>query len=347
MVLIAFSLQDQVEKYGVYVGIAAFFGLALLSLLYFAQAREVKRLREWAGRAPERAAELEQAVAAHAEDVRRAPVTPVPQPQPAATNGTVKLKPEEVAALAFARAAGVHEPHEPKAHPAPVAAAVAAPPTEVAAQPLNGGNGGPTRTVPAPATPAARQAESPPPLPPRRAGGAPGRRPMAPPPRRESNLLAVVLIGVAGVLALAAVVFLFTRSDGNDEPTPPPRVSTATPEARATAAPTQAPAPTKETALVAVYNGTPQTGLAAQQSELLQQDGFPKDNLGTDNTPPEQQSQTSAVMFRRGSKAVASQVAETLGITVIKQFDDATQALIANTQKKWDVVVIVGADKMS
>src|SRR4051812_40973990 len=103
MVLIAFSLQDQVEKYGAYVGIAAFFGLAILSLLYFAQAREVKRLREWAGRAPERAAELEMAVAEHAQEVRRAPATPVPQPQPGpvaqplspsvATNGTVKLKP--------------------------------------------------------------------------------------------------------------------------------------------------------------------------------------------------------------------------------------------------------------
>src|SRR3954466_8385001 len=181
MVLFAFSLQDQVEKYGAYVGIAAFFGLAVLSLLYFAQAREVKRLREWAGRAPERAAELEVAVAEHAQEVRRAPVTPVPRSQPqvqsrppapatvqplspsvavAATHGAVKLKPEEVAALAFARAAGVHEPHVPKAHP--VAAAVAAPPTEVAAagaaiaagepaaaQALNGGGNGTSRTVPA------------------------------------------------------------------------------------------------------------------------------------------------------------------------------------------------------
>src|SRR4051812_49628208 len=125
MVLIAFSLQDQVEKYGAYVGIAAFFGLAILSLLYFAQAREVKRLREWAGRAPERAAELEQAVLDHAEEVRRAPATPVPAAQPVAepvaapVNGVIKLKPEEVAALAFARAAGVHAPHEPKAQPVP------------------------------------------------------------------------------------------------------------------------------------------------------------------------------------------------------------------------------------
>ena len=55
-VLAAFSLQDEIEHYGAYAGIAAVFGLGILSLLYFAQAREVKRLREWAGRAPERAA---------------------------------------------------------------------------------------------------------------------------------------------------------------------------------------------------------------------------------------------------------------------------------------------------
>ena len=77
MVLYALSLQDQVEKYGAYVGIAAFFGLAVLSLLYFAQARELKRLREWAGRAPERAQELEERVVAQATATRRAsPASP-------------------------------------------------------------------------------------------------------------------------------------------------------------------------------------------------------------------------------------------------------------------------------
>ena len=136
MVLFAFSVEDQVEKYGAYVGIAAFFGLAILSLLYFAQAREVKRLREWAGRAPERAAELEQAVAEHARGGPPRAGTPVAaaaagrarsRSPPSPTNGVVKLKPAEVAALAFARAAGVHEPHEPKPHPVPAAALAAAP----------------------------------------------------------------------------------------------------------------------------------------------------------------------------------------------------------------------------
>jgi hypothetical protein len=79
--LAAFSLQDEIERYGAYAGIAAVFGLGILSLLYFAQAREVKRLREWAGRAPERAAELEARVTADAQ--RR--VAPAPQPTPRPT----------------------------------------------------------------------------------------------------------------------------------------------------------------------------------------------------------------------------------------------------------------------
>src|ERR1700753_1348869 len=113
MVLLAFSLQSEIEKYGAYVGIAAFFGLAILSLLYFAQAREVKRLREWAGRAPERAAEVEELAVQHAQQALRTP-PPAPQPprlpEPVAppiqrieepvTNGVAELKPEEIAALA-------------------------------------------------------------------------------------------------------------------------------------------------------------------------------------------------------------------------------------------------------
>jgi hypothetical protein len=363
MVLIAFSLQDQVEKYGAYVGIAAFFGLAILSLLYFAQAREVKRLREWAGRAPERAAELEQAVLEHADEARRGPVTPVPAPQPVAaqplspavaapaTNGVVKLKPEEVAALAFARAAGVHEPHEPKAHPVPAAAAVAEPETQVAApaQALNGGNGH-SRAVPAPLTPAARRADvpPPPPLPPRRATAA-GRRPSAPPPQREgSGMLAVILTAVIGIVVIGGALFYFLGGGDDNKPATagtPQVQATSSPEPQATAAPKQTPAPTKQTALIAVYNGTGIEGLAKQQADLLRQEGYPDDNLATDNAPPDQPRQTSVVMYRRGSKTVATQVAETLGISAVQQLDEATQQLIANSGKKWNVVVIVGNDK--
>ena len=65
--IIAASAGSVVEQVGSYAGYASVVGLGILSLLYFTQAREVKRLREWAGRAPERAAELEERVQADAQ----------------------------------------------------------------------------------------------------------------------------------------------------------------------------------------------------------------------------------------------------------------------------------------
>jgi hypothetical protein len=47
-------LPEIVQEIGAYAGLASVVGLAILSALYFSQARDVKRLREWAGRAPER-----------------------------------------------------------------------------------------------------------------------------------------------------------------------------------------------------------------------------------------------------------------------------------------------------
>ncbi|MCW2966970.1 MAG: LytR family transcriptional regulator, partial [Solirubrobacteraceae bacterium] len=60
--ILAFSINHQVEQIGAIAGLAAILGLAVLALLFFSQAREIKRLREWAGRAPERDAELQQRV---------------------------------------------------------------------------------------------------------------------------------------------------------------------------------------------------------------------------------------------------------------------------------------------
>jgi hypothetical protein len=62
--LLALSLSSSFTKVGAIVAFAALLGIAILSLLVFSQAREIKRLREWAGRAPERALEAEQRVTA-------------------------------------------------------------------------------------------------------------------------------------------------------------------------------------------------------------------------------------------------------------------------------------------
>ena len=64
--LLALSLSGSLTQIGALAAFAALVGIAVLSLLFFSQARELKRLREWAGRAPERAAELEQRVSAAA-----------------------------------------------------------------------------------------------------------------------------------------------------------------------------------------------------------------------------------------------------------------------------------------
>ena len=63
-----------IEEIGAFAGLAAFIGLALLAMLTFSQARDIRRLREWAGSAPERDAERKEstsvAAAKRAEELR-------------------------------------------------------------------------------------------------------------------------------------------------------------------------------------------------------------------------------------------------------------------------------------
>jgi hypothetical protein len=69
-----------VHEVGAVAGWAAVVGLAVLSALHFSHARDVKRLREWAGRAPERSGPGVTAVSGRAVGV-----PPPAQPQIAAT----------------------------------------------------------------------------------------------------------------------------------------------------------------------------------------------------------------------------------------------------------------------
>ncbi len=80
--LLALSLSNKLIEVGALAAFAGLVGIAVLSLLVFSQAREIKRLREWAGRAPERAAELEQRVSAEAAIRIQRTVQPVPRATP-------------------------------------------------------------------------------------------------------------------------------------------------------------------------------------------------------------------------------------------------------------------------
>src|SRR5690606_1771605 len=61
-------VPDIVVELGAIAGLVAFLGIAVLAILLFVQARDVRRLREWAGRAPERDAEFQEATAALAAE---------------------------------------------------------------------------------------------------------------------------------------------------------------------------------------------------------------------------------------------------------------------------------------
>jgi hypothetical protein len=154
----AVALGDQIERFGSYFGYAAVIGLGVLSLLYFAQAREVKRLREWAGRAPERDAELAQRVQADAQ--RRV----VAQPVPAAVPLVPPASPQTVAAQQAdaarkAAAAAVMQKFQPPGTPG-AAPPIVGPPGQLArpavpVQPAGApAAGAPAAGAPAPGLPA-------------------------------------------------------------------------------------------------------------------------------------------------------------------------------------------------
>lgn len=67
--------MELIKEIGAFAGLVAFLGLAVLALLSFAQGRDLRRLREWAGSAPERDAERKEstsaAAAERAEEMRR------------------------------------------------------------------------------------------------------------------------------------------------------------------------------------------------------------------------------------------------------------------------------------
>jgi len=64
-----------IEQIGAFAGLAAFLGLGVLALLSFTHGRDIRRLREWAGSAPERDAERKETTstiaAQRAEELRQ------------------------------------------------------------------------------------------------------------------------------------------------------------------------------------------------------------------------------------------------------------------------------------
>jgi hypothetical protein len=347
--ILAISVQHQIEKYGAYAGFGAIIGLAILSLLYFAQAREVKRLREWAGRSPERTAELQERVQAEAQ--RRVVAAPTPAP-PAATGVAAAATPAGAATAAAAPAAAVTAAGQaiatppadqpttaqpaatpiPAATPAPVANGQAPKP----GQPLRVPSG--TRIPPTPATPAGATARAQ-----AAAAGDDGDR-------GRLRTLAPIFGAVAAIVVVA-VVAVVLLTGGSDDKTPSATKASTTVGAAAPASgddtttprrTTPATAAKPSTYTVSVLNGTAVPGLARGVAVRLQNDGWTK--IGTVTNAADQTRSQTLVEYAPNHRREALAVAKAIDVGT-----DAVQALSSGSRTiagdAAAVVVTVGADQ--
>jgi hypothetical protein len=160
-----------------------------------------------------------------------------------------------------------------------------------------------------------------------------------------------VFTALIGVVVLAvtafAVIKLTGGGGGGHKPAPQPKVVNQSPTGTATTTPTAqaTPALTKATTRVEVYNATTTPNLAGSVRDQLNTFGYNSANLDAATYTPNQQRQSSTVMYQRGDKPAAAAVAQSLGISDVRLIDTTTQQLLQQSGSKADVVVIVGADK--
>jgi hypothetical protein len=358
--LIVAAVGDTIVKFGAYAGYASILGLAVMSLLYFAQAREVKRLREWAGRSPERDAGTVQ---------RMQPGRVVAQPMSPATTAAQQAEAARTAAAA-ALYAKVPPPPPPPAPLVGPPGQLARPAVPGAATPAPAGAPGATATpppapgtVPAAVTAAAAAANAT-----RTAavlGNGAGQEthesdaarpePLPAPdlayddddggfsPRRTG-----LIIGGAVAAVLVSVVLMValtqdsptTKPNGFGQVTTPAS-SPASPGGTSTNASAAAPtAVNRRATSVAVLNGTTQSGLARAVADEVEKARF---TIALTETNADQAVTTTTVAYRPGQQRAAQIVAQVIGIDKASvQPVDANASVAADA----DVIVIVGADKI-
>jgi hypothetical protein len=359
---------DIIQEVGSYAGFAAVVGLAVLAALYFSQARDVRRLRDWAGRAPERAADQalpgqtvlpEQAAQEAVRPVPSGAVRPIPAAKPASA-AAAGAKPATAAANAGqgdAAAPGAAKPEAKAAGAAPSAGAPA--PATPAAAPAQGRPGAPAvpakpggppvpgkpGAVPAGATPVPAR----PPAVPSRPGPV-GRSPAASQStavlpastrtrdpgvrsgrgRRDGLDARYIALIVAGLIVVGGGAAFGISQLGDDDK---PASGSDQSDAGGPAAPIN---PT--TVTVSVLNGTTVPGLAAQIGDEVESAGFQRGNVAN---AIDQQRPTSVVLFAEGADREARLVGRRLGIARVEPVDPDSQALAGNAS----VVVIVGTDQ--
>jgi hypothetical protein len=368
-IVAALHVSDRIKDFGSYAGFAAVLGLAVLSLLYFAQAREVKRLREWAGRAPERDAELQARVTAEAQQ-RTAPAA---APATAAVAATAAAAKPAAAAVTPAGQTPAPKPVTPSPSPSPsptpapapataaataagaasASPASAAKPEEKAPEKSEDGKPQPATTPPAGNGTVDQPTQI---TPPPRPAPKPGQPLRAPAPllpdedHSSQSPLRTTLMVVGGVVAVAAIVVLLVTvvfSGGGDKSKPNTIGSTSTGTSQGSTDSGSKSTPDKTTPVsrgdvtVAVLNGTTVPGLARGAATKLQSGGF---KIGTVTNAPDQARSATVVAYQAGHQDEARVVARLIGVgsDAIKPIDQSTQVVAG---QEAFVVVTVGADQ--
>ena len=380
----ALQVSQQIKDAGAYAGLASVLGLAVLSLLYFGQARELKRLREWAGRAPERTAELqEQAAAASAPPPAPARAAAAAAGSPAA--GSVALPPPgrpgglapATSAGAAAAATGLPAvasvpaatPVTATAPPAVPAAAASATRTAGPAQ-ANGAwagadqqtqalapvhstaPGGPVMPErPEPAVPL-RQVDGLTGLPRRQDSDEPASI-AEPRGRSRGKLLAVALAVLGGLAAIAAVIVLLGKPSSDPTATTPAATTdvggASVPAKKSTVSAATLTAAQRGKSKIFVLNGSLTNNLAAEAKNKLVTSGYRTAGGGTGNAANNTNPLTQ-VFYAPSQKRAAQDVAKQL--TVARTRVLALTPAILQQVTRYDtqatgpgVVVLLGADK--
>jgi LytR cell envelope-related transcriptional attenuator len=377
---LALSVHHFVNSVGADAGFAAIIGLAILVLLYFAQARETANLREQAYEAAQRVAQLEarltslarqQAAAAQVAPARAAQAGGVRAPARApAFAGAVAMAPSPpagVAAPALAAATRlipatpVAEPQptydehgvaEPTGQPVDDTALGSLPPATAAAVGGNGSSKGgvasPPRVTPPPRGVLPTAGGERPAQAARRPGAASaaGRAAVAPPPRfseppRKRSLGLRLALLAAGALVIAAIVVALLHFTGSGGSPNSTRASnTSNAPSTTTSRRKRTVAVAPSTVTVSVLNGTASNGLAGRISNQLTSAGYKQGRVATAS---DQTRTATIVAYMPGHKAEALAVAKSLklGPASVQPVDPATQAVACPVSTQCTSQVVV------
>lgn len=350
---LAAGFASQFDTIGPYVGFGSLIAVIAMAVLVFSQGRELQRLREWAGTAPERLEALEERL----EQEQARPAAPA-RPGVPGVAAPGKLAPHPGAqappAPATAQAPTPDAAPAGAAPPPPGTAAPGSPPPLAAGVAATAAAKGQGPTPPRPVPPAgASQATRVVPAvsgtprastPVGRANAARQREAPEPPKRSIGQLIGVGLVGVVvlvGVLFAIGVIGGDNTSpvaDDNERDQPAP--VSERPKSKS-----YSPGQTT----VVVLNATGQGGLAKTGSDLLDNKRFATGAVGDyseNGVRSFKESSTVAYRSGRGNREAAQDIAKHLGLrsTAVRPMSGTIRAAVDGTPK---IVVVLGQDYAS